>query len=100
MVTVTGISIASAASAQIAGKTNREDVEQVEKGGAMPVDLSKVAGGAKAAQADSGSDSSEPPHIKQLRELMQRVFNNSLEYYGELKKNNPYNLSPENDDED
>lgn len=38
--------------------------------------------------------------LKQLRELMQRVYNNSFEYYGELKKNNPYNLSPENDDED
>ncbi|VVN65522.1 MarR family winged helix-turn-helix transcriptional regulator [Pseudomonas fluorescens] len=38
--------------------------------------------------------------LKQLRGLMQRVYNNSLEYYGELKKNNPYNLSPENDDED
>lgn len=74
MVTVTGISIAGAASAQVAGKTNqREDVEQVEKGGAMPVDLSKVAGGAKAAQADSGSDSSEPPHIKQLRELIKQL---------------------------
>ena len=74
MVTVTGISIAGAASAQVAGKTNqRENVEQVEKGGAMPVDLSKVAGGAKAAQADSGSDSSEPPHIKQLRELIKQL---------------------------
>ncbi|MCS4282401.1 hypothetical protein M2396_000666 [Pseudomonas sp. BIGb0278] len=74
MVTVTGISIAGAASAQVAGKTNqRDDVEQVEKGGAMPVDLSKVAGGAKAAQADSGSDSSEPPHIKQLRELIKQL---------------------------
>ncbi|EJM62739.1 transcriptional regulator [Pseudomonas sp. GM49] len=38
--------------------------------------------------------------LKQLRELMQRVYTNSLEYYGELKKNNPYSLSPENDDED
>lgn len=74
MVTVTGISIAGAASAQVAGKTNqRDDVEQVEKGGAMAVDLSKVAGGAKAAQADSGSDSSEPPHIKQLRELIKQL---------------------------
>ncbi|AUF96776.1 hypothetical protein CXQ80_13490 [Pseudomonas sp. 02C 26] len=74
MVTVTGISIAGAASAQVAGKTNqRDDVEQVEKGGAMPVDLSKVAGGAKAAQADSGSDSSEQPHIKQLRELIKQL---------------------------
>jgi hypothetical protein len=74
MVTVTGISIAGAASAQVAGKTNqRDDVEQVEKGGAMPVDLSKVAGGAKAAQADSDSDSSEPPHIKQLRELIKQL---------------------------
>ncbi|QYX54411.1 hypothetical protein K3F44_09010 [Pseudomonas sp. S07E 245] len=74
MVTVTGIPIAGAASAQVAGKTNqRDDVEQVEKGGAMPVDLSKVAGGAKAAQADSGSDSSEPPHIKQLRELIKQL---------------------------
>lgn len=74
MVTVTGISIAGAASAQVAGKTNqRDDVEQVEKGGAMPVDLSKVAGGAKAAQADSGSDSSESPHIDQLRELIKQL---------------------------
>ncbi|VVM43132.1 hypothetical protein PS623_00358 [Pseudomonas fluorescens] len=74
MVSVSGISIAGAASAQVAGKTNqRDDVEQVEKGGAMPVDLSKVAGGAKAAQADSGSDSSEPPHIKQLRELIKQL---------------------------
>ncbi|WP_312391395.1 hypothetical protein [Pseudomonas sp.] len=74
MVTATGISIAGAASAQVGGKTNqRDDVEQVEKGGAMPVDLSKVAGGAKAAQADSGSDSSEPPHIKQLRELIKQL---------------------------
>jgi DNA-binding MarR family transcriptional regulator len=38
--------------------------------------------------------------LKQLRKLMQRVYSNSLEYYGELKKNNPYNLSPENDDEE
>ncbi|RZI82049.1 MAG: hypothetical protein EOP15_20450 [Pseudomonas sp.] len=74
MVSVSGITIAGAASAQVAGKTNqRDDVEQVEKGGAMPVDLSKVAGGAKAAQADSGSDSSEPPHIKQLRELIKQL---------------------------
>ena len=48
-------------------------LEQVEKGGAMAVDLSKVAGGAKVAQADSGSDSSEPPHIKQLRELIKQL---------------------------
>ncbi|MNN89165.1 hypothetical protein D3C81_2069420 [compost metagenome] len=45
----------------------------------------------------SGLSTSE---LKQLRELMHRVYNNSLEYYGELKKNNPYNLSPENDDEE
>lgn len=75
MVAITGISIASAASAEIAGKTNqREDVEQAAKGGALAVDLSKVAGGGvKAAEADSSSDSSEPPHIMQLREVIKQL---------------------------
>ncbi|MGG5288965.1 hypothetical protein [Pseudomonas shirazensis] len=74
MVAITGISIAGAASAEIAGKTNqRDDVEQAAKGGALAVDLSKVAGGTKAAEADSSSDSSEPPHIKQLREVIKQL---------------------------
>lgn len=74
MVAITGISIAGAISTEVASKTAQgTGAEQAEKAAATHVDLSKVTAGGKAPAAEAGEESSEPAHIKQLRELIKQL---------------------------
>nr|WP_314872084.1 hypothetical protein [uncultured Pseudomonas sp.] len=74
MVAITGISIAGAVSTEVAGKTAQgADTEQAEKISGAQVDLSKVAAGGKASAAQSSEESSEPAHIRQLREMIKQL---------------------------
>ncbi|MDM3886512.1 hypothetical protein QSV36_13050 [Pseudomonas sp. BCRC 81390] len=51
-----------------------QDVQKSEESGAgTQADLSKVNAGSKAKGAEGSSDSSEPAHIRQLREMIKKL---------------------------
>ncbi|MFG0631596.1 hypothetical protein [Pseudomonas sp. xss_2] len=75
MVGITAVTINSNASLDAAAKTAQvSEAEQGEKAGATAqADLGKVAGGGQAPAAGASEESSEPAHIKQLREMIKQL---------------------------
>ncbi|MCO7566062.1 hypothetical protein NJI34_27970 [Pseudomonas sp. S 311-6] len=71
MVGITAINI-PAASLPNAGEVS-EAGQGRQREGRLQVDVSGLRGGERAQQAQSAEDSSEPPHIKQLREMIKKL---------------------------